>query len=90
MTGITGTKAIDTVDVRRMVEDLRGSCRLPIGVGFGITTPAEAAAVASYADAVVVGSAIVRMIEANGTSPQLVHDVGVFIGALKDATRKGG
>jgi tryptophan synthase alpha chain len=39
MTGITGTKAIDAGDVRRMIEDLRASCRLPIGVGFGITTP---------------------------------------------------
>ena len=87
MTGITGTQAIDAAEVRRMVEDLRGQCRLPIGVGFGITTPAEAAAVASYADAVVVGSAIVRLIEAKGSASELVSEVGAFIGALKDATR---
>jgi tryptophan synthase alpha chain len=88
MTGITGSKAIDAPDVRRMVEDLRRSCRLPIGVGFGITTPAEASVVASYADAVVVGSAIVRMIEAKAAGPDLVDDVGAFIRTLKDATRQ--
>ncbi len=88
MTGITGTKAIDTVDVRRMVEELRGSCRLPIGVGFGITTPAEAAAVAAYADAVVVGSAIVRLVEAKAETPDLIREVGAFIRARTEATRQ--
>jgi tryptophan synthase alpha chain len=88
MTGITGTKAIAADEVQRMVEELRSACPLPIGVGFGITTPAEAGAVAAYADAVVVGSAIVRIIEAKGDSPDLVSEVGAFIRALKDATRQ--
>jgi tryptophan synthase alpha chain len=88
MTGITGTKAIDAGDVRRMVADLRRSCRLPIGVGFGITTPAEAAVVASYADAVVVGSAIVKLIESQSGDAALVSAVGAFIRELKDATRQ--
>jgi tryptophan synthase alpha chain len=90
MTGITGTKAIDAGDVRKMIDNLRRSCRLPIGVGFGITTPAEAAVVASYADAVVVGSALVRLIEAKGTTGDLVPAVAAFIRELKDAVRHGG
>lgn len=88
MTGLTGSKAIDSADVRRMVEGLRRSCRLPIGVGFGITTPDEAAAVASYADAVVVGSAIVRLMESKTDEADLVPAVGEFIRALKAATRQ--
>ena len=88
MTGVTGSRAIDSGEVERMVRELRGSCRLPIGVGFGISTPAEAAAVATYADAVVVGSAIVRLIEAHAGSPQLVSEVGAFMRALKDACRR--
>jgi tryptophan synthase alpha chain len=88
MTGLTGSKAIDSADVQRMVEDLRRSCRLPIGVGFGITTPGEAAAVAAYADAVVVGSAIVRLIESKAGDADLVPAVGEFIRALKDAIRQ--
>ena len=90
MTGVTGSKAIDTGDVSRMIGDLRGQCRLPIGVGFGISTPAEVGAVAAYADAVVVGSAIVRIIEDRAGSPGLVSEVGAFIRALKAGTRRPG
>jgi tryptophan synthase alpha chain len=81
MTGVTGSKAIDADEVQRMVGELRADCRLPIGVGFGISTPDEAAAVAGYADAVVVGSAIVRLIETNAESPSLVSEVGGFLRA---------
>ena len=45
---------------------------------------------AAFADAVVVGSAIVRLIEANAESPELVTEVGGFIRALKDACRRSG
>jgi tryptophan synthase alpha chain len=88
MTGVTGSKAIDAGEVERLVGELRGACRLPIGVGFGISTPAEAAAVAAYADAVVVGSALVRLIEVGGQSPELASEVGSFIRELKAATRR--
>ena len=88
MTGITGSKAIDTADVAGMVATLRRHCRLPVGVGFGISTPEQAAAVAEFADAVVVGSAITRLIEMETGSPSLVPSVGAFMRALKDATRR--
>ncbi|MDX2168723.1 MAG: tryptophan synthase subunit alpha [Deltaproteobacteria bacterium] len=87
MTGVTGSRAIDTADVAALVGDVRKQCRLPIGVGFGISTPEQAAAVACYADAVVVGSAITRLIEIEHGSPALVRSVGAFIRVLKDATR---
>jgi tryptophan synthase alpha chain len=88
MTGITGTQAIDSADVHAMIQRLRVRCQLPIGVGFGITTPEQATAVAGYADAVVVGSAIVRMIENEAGNPALVRSVGAFVRALKDSTRR--
>jgi tryptophan synthase alpha chain len=88
MTGVTGSRAIDAGEVERMVRDLRGTCRLPIGVGFGISTPEQAAHVAGYADAVVVGSALVRIIETHGGSPALVGEVGAFIRSLKAACRR--
>ncbi|MEO8601619.1 MAG: tryptophan synthase subunit alpha [bacterium] len=87
MTGITGTQAIDAADVAAMIGSLRRQCRLPIGVGFGISTPEQVSAVAKFADAVVVGSAITRLIEMESGTPSLVPSVGAFIGALKDATR---
>lgn len=87
MTGVTGSKAVDTADVEALVRALRPQCKLPIGVGFGISTPEEARAIANFADAVVVGSAIVRLIEQEHGSPSLVRSVGAFIRSLKDATR---
>ncbi len=87
MTGVTGSKQIDTSEVRSLVDGLRQKCRLPIGVGFGITTPDEAAAVASFADAVVVGSAIVRIVEEKATAADLVPTVEEFVRQLKEATR---
>lgn len=88
MTGVTGSKPIDSSDVRQMVERIRGLCRLPIGVGFGITSARDAAAVAEFADAVIVGTAIMRLVEAHQGEPGLVETVGTFIRELKDATRK--
>jgi hypothetical protein len=71
-----------------MVGELRADCRLPIGVGFRHQHAGEAAAVAGYADAVVVGSALVRLIETNAESPGLVSEVGGFLRALKGACRR--
>jgi tryptophan synthase alpha chain len=88
MTGITGTRAIDSAEVRAMVEDLRRRCSLPIGVGFGISTAAQAACVASFADAVVVGTAIMRVIEEHGGEPDLVERAGRFMRELKEALRR--
>jgi tryptophan synthase alpha chain len=90
MTGVTGSKKIETAEVGALVQRLRQDCQLPIGVGFGITTPDDAAAVAAFADAVVVGSAIVRMVEERAQEPDLVERVEQFIGRLKDATRHPG
>jgi len=87
MTGVTGSKGIDTAEVEGTVERLRASCRLPIGVGFGITSPQEAARVAGFADAVVVGSAIVRLIEEHLEDPRLPQLVEDFVRDLKAATR---
>lgn len=89
MTGVTGSKAIDTGEVSTMVERLRADCPLPIGVGFGISSAADAAAVARFADAVVVGSAIMRLVEESGGDPSLPARVEAFVRELKAATHRG-
>jgi tryptophan synthase alpha chain len=88
MTGVTGSKGIEATDVRRAVEGIRDRCRLPIGVGFGINTEAAARDVAEFADAVVVGSAIMRLVETQNEDSHLVESVGAFIRNLKGATRR--
>jgi len=60
--GITGTRAPDVSVVSQAVERLHRHTKLPIAVGFGISTPQNAAAVAKVADAAVVGSAIIRRV----------------------------
>ncbi|EJL24600.1 tryptophan synthase, alpha subunit [Caulobacter sp. AP07] len=62
--GVTGVKSADAGDVAPAVARLRAAANLPVAVGFGIRTPAQAAAVARVADAAVVGSALVDEIEA--------------------------
>jgi tryptophan synthase alpha chain len=61
--GITGTKSATEETVRSHVERIKRHTKLPVGVGFGIKTPEQAATVARHADAVVVGSAIVDQVK---------------------------
>jgi tryptophan synthase alpha chain len=62
VTGITGGPAADAAEVAPEVARIRSAARLPVVVGFGISTPAAAEAVAAVADGCVVGSAIVKQI----------------------------
>ncbi len=64
-TGITGTQPEVASDARSLVERLRAHTKLPIAVGFGISTPEQFAEVGTFADAAVIGSAIVQRIEQN-------------------------
>ena len=66
---------------------LRSVTRLPICVGFGISTPQEVAAVAGLCDGVVIGSAFERLIEANIGKPNLPDILAAQVAALKRATR---
>jgi tryptophan synthase alpha chain len=90
MTGITGVTIRDLDGPRRHVQEIRAATggRQPIVVGFGITNPDDARTVAGFADGVVVGSAVVRLIEkaaAAGRDP--VPDVSAFVGDLARALR---
>jgi tryptophan synthase alpha chain len=72
-TGVTGARKQLTDDAGKLVRRLRKHTKLPIAVGFGISTPQQIAAVGKFADAGVVGSAIVETIERNpGTEAESV------------------
>lgn len=87
MTGVTGTQRVDPEAIENEVKKIQASCSTPVAVGFGITTPADAIAVARFADAVVVGSALVKIIEAHGSGAKLLPEVRTFIRALKEGMR---
>ena len=65
ITGITGTQSASAGDIRAAVERLRRHTELPVAVGFGIKTPAQAGEVAAIADAAVIGSALVGRLAAH-------------------------
>ncbi|MEA1677651.1 tryptophan synthase subunit alpha [Nitrospirillum sp. BR 11163] len=89
--GITGAGSATSDAIAAAVAHLRTGTDLPVAVGFGITTPDGAADVARVADAAVVGSAIVRRLEANlaegKAKPGLVPDVLGFVGELAAGVR---
>ena len=87
LTGVTGTRPELPPDLAQYLRDLRAVTTKPICVGFGISTPEQATAVAPYADGVIVGSAIVRLVEAHAGSERLIPEVGRFIASLKTPLR---
>jgi tryptophan synthase alpha chain len=83
LTGVTGERNTLAPELAQQLRALRNITTKPICVGFGISTPAQAAEVGRAADGVIVGSAIVRLVEQYGTSADLLPRVGDFIASLK-------
>ncbi len=71
--GVTGERAELRDGLKAEVKRVRRQIKLPVAVGFGISTPDHVADVAKIADGVVVGSALVRLIEENGERPELAQ-----------------
>ena len=83
-TGVTGQRQQLAEDARKLVKRLRRVTKLPIALGFGISTPEQFVEVGEFADAVVVGSAIVEMIERNRGREAVA--VGEFVQRLLSLT----
>ncbi len=93
VTGVTGARRSLDGRLRSQVARVRKAAALPVGVGFGISTPKQAARIAGFADAAVVGSALVERIEKAKNSGEKAHQAGAFIArlkrAMKQASKKG-
>jgi tryptophan synthase alpha chain len=85
--GVTGEQSALATDLDQAVANIQKHTDTPVAVGFGISTPEQARAVATMAQGVVVGSAIVRMIGQLGESPETAAKVGAFVKSLADATK---
>lgn len=70
-TGVTGERQALSDALQPLIQRMRGATSLPLAAGFGISTPDQASSVAKMADGVVVGSAIVRLIEQNASEAEL-------------------
>lgn len=82
-TGVTGAQATVSDAVGPLVRAMRAVTRLPLAVGFGISTPEQVAEAGRDADAVVVGSAVVRLIEQNRENPSLEIQLESFVRELR-------
>jgi len=82
VSGVTGARSMVEGSIFDQVARLRSVTKLPVAVGFGISTPEQAAQVAASADAVVVGSALVKLFETN-RGDQLAHKLGEAVTGLK-------
>jgi tryptophan synthase alpha chain len=88
MTGITGSGGLNHGEIAGVAQDLRKSCgELPICIGFGISTPDDAARLSEFADGIVVGSAFERLIESSLGNGNIAERVGEFAASLKKAIK---
>ena len=83
--GVTGTRSEIHTDIASMVKLIRENSSIPCAVGFGISTPEQAAAMASVSDGAIVGSAIIKLIAKHGK--QAAPIVGEYVRKMKEALK---
>ncbi|HTP50791.1 MAG TPA: tryptophan synthase subunit alpha [Anaeromyxobacteraceae bacterium] len=88
VTGVTGARRALRGDLAEKVSRVRGRSRVPVVVGFGVSSPALAREAGRLADGVVVGSAIVERIARGGTRAERADRVRRFVSSLKRALRR--
>lgn len=83
--GVTGMRSGITTDLNSVIGKIRENTDVPCAIGFGISNPSQAKDMSKLADGVIVGSAIVKILEQYGTDAP--SKIGSFIGEMKDAIR---
>lgn len=85
VTGVTGARTTLPRNVKKKIREARCDIDLPIAVGFGISTPQQAATISRWADGIIVGSAVIKIIDRYQEDPALERKVAVFVRSLKNA-----
>ena len=80
---MTGTRSEINTDLGRMVELVRANPDIPCAIGFGISTPEQAAKMAGLSDGAIVGSAIIKILEKYGKDAP-AH-IGEYVKSMKEA-----
>ena len=83
--GVTGARSEIKTDLASMMETVRQNTHIPAAIGFGISTPEQAKRMAELADGVIVGSAIVKLLEQHGNDAP--GCIGAYVKTMKDAIR---
>lgn len=83
--GVTGGKSFDAQEISASITKTKEISGLPVGLGFGIKSSEAAAAAATISDGVVIGSAIVELIEDGGDVKIIAQNLEVFVGSIREA-----
>lgn len=90
VTGVTGIRKNFSLKIVEMIEKIRSYTNKPLAIGFGISGPEQAKEATKYADAVIVGSAVVKLIENSGGDLSIMlPQVSNFVRSLKEAIIEG-
>ena len=81
--GVTGVRSEIKTDLAAILDVVRQNTDIPCAIGFGISTPEQAAKMAAVADGVIVGSANIKLLEQYGTDAP-AH-IGAYVKEMKDA-----
>lgn len=85
--GVTGVRDEIKTDLKSVTAAIKAVTDVPVAIGFGINTPAQAAEYSAYADGVIVGSAIVKIVEQYGkNAPEKVYE---YVSSMKQAMAQG-
>ncbi len=88
MTGVTGVRGILPRGLEFAVSQIKQVTQKPVAVGFGIATPEQARTLSQFADGIIVGSEIVKLIGEGPKRSEVVTKVGNFVSALAEALRR--
>jgi tryptophan synthase alpha chain len=88
-TGITGTKEVVPSELPPLVSRIKEHAnQIPVCVGFGISTPAQVKAICAFADGAVVGSSLVKLLDAERDNPKMLEVIGEYVQSLKKGTQE--
>ncbi|MDC4204619.1 MAG: tryptophan synthase subunit alpha [Candidatus Manganitrophus sp.] len=87
LTGITGAALTEKESIRTRIQKLKSMTDRPVAVGFGISTPEEAKEMGQAADGIIVGSALVKIIETSQNDPAYLSRLSGLVSSLKAAIR---
>ena len=87
VTGVTGTQRELPESLERDVRRVKEHSGKPVAVGFGISTPEQAKEVSRYADGIIVGSAIVRIMDKSLSPSEMINRVGDFVSSLSEVLK---
>ena len=84
--GVTGTRSEITTDLKPLIRTIRDNAKVPVAIGFGISTPEQARTMAALSDGAIVGSAIEKILARYGKDAP--EQIGEYVKSMKDAIKE--